>query len=191
MSIFFVSIGDHLHQLMPTISAATHMTVVCGISMIPTILLRTPALLSYLSMVGTLATIAVVASVVGAGVVEGDVFAGSATDTGQSHHINWNASGLPLGFGLVAYCFSGHAIVPSIYASMKEPRDFERMVSVTFAIVLICCCAVGFSGYYMFGDSVDDQVTLSLEQHSKAKTAMTALTWLMVLTGMTFGLAKW
>jgi Transmembrane amino acid transporter protein len=67
ISIFFVSMGDHLHTLIPAVSAATHMTIVSVVSMIPTILLRTPALLSYLSMVGTVATIAVVLTVVSAG----------------------------------------------------------------------------------------------------------------------------
>jgi Transmembrane amino acid transporter protein len=54
---------------------------------------------------------------------------------------------------------------------------------VTFAIVVACSLAVGTAGYSMFGDTVADQVTLSLAQHSQATTAMTALTWLMVLTG--------
>jgi solute carrier family 32 (vesicular inhibitory amino acid transporter) len=194
ISIFFVSMGDHLHQLIPSVSATTHMTIVSGISMIPTILLRTPALLSYLSMVGTVATIAVVVSVVSAGILEGDIVSESnkaspsivdaaAEAPPSSHHCVWDPRGLPLAFGLVVFCFSGHAIVPSIYTSMKEPQRFESMVTLTFSIVVTCCLAVGVAGYHMFGDSVEDQVTLSLEQTSKANTAMTALTWLMVLTG--------
>jgi solute carrier family 32 (vesicular inhibitory amino acid transporter) len=197
--------GDHLHTLIPAVSAATHMILVSLVSMVPTIFLRTPALLSYLSMVGTVATIAVVLTVVSAGLLEGDVVdhdaaasaAGLTTEptvmatdavltrssSSSQHHCNWDANGLPLAFGLVVFCFSGHAIVPNIYTSMQEPHRFDYMVSLTFAIVAVCSLAVGSAGYYMFGDTVADQVTLSLEQHSQATTAMTALTWLMVLTG--------
>jgi vesicular inhibitory amino acid transporter len=154
--------------------------------MIPTIVLRTPALLSYLSMIGTIATTAVCLSVVTSAFVEGDISQEVANTFGfaeESHHMLWNTTGLTMALGLIAYCFSGHAIVPSIYTSMKRPQDFETMVTVTYLIVLAACLCVGAGGYYMFGDTVLDQITLSLEQNSSADKAMQALTGLMVLTG--------
>lgn len=158
------------------------MITVAALSMIPTIILRTPALLSYLSMVGSVATAAVVLAVITSAVAWDS---SSAPPT----YTSIDANGLPLAFGLVAYCFSGHAIVPSIYTSMEKPQDFEKMVTMTFGIVVACSIAVGSAGYYMFGDTVDDQITLSLESHSKAVTAMKALTWLIALTGMWRGAA--
>jgi solute carrier family 32 (vesicular inhibitory amino acid transporter) len=185
--IFFVSMGAHLHQLFPTISSAHHTLVVAAASIIPTILLRTPTLLSYLSMVGTIATVCVVLSVMAAALVEGDISERVAVEEegiaeGPPYHTDWKTSGLTLAFGLVAYCFSGHAIVPAIYTSMQKPQDFEKMVTATFIVVTGCCLAVAVSGYYMFGSVVQDQVTLSLEQSSHAGGAMKALTWLMILT---------
>ena len=58
--IFFVTLGDHLHALFPSIPSERHMVFVAIVLTIPTALLRTPKLLSYLSMVGTIATVAVV-----------------------------------------------------------------------------------------------------------------------------------
>lgn len=163
------------------------MMTVAGASTIPTMLLTTPKLLSYLSMVGTIATIAVVLSVILSAVFEGDVSERVAQEEGiqdaMPYHTGWRTEGLMLSFGLVAYCFSGHAIVPSIYTSMARPQDFEKMVTITFIIVICCCFAVALSGYYMFGSVVDDQVTLSLEKSSEAGVAMKMLTWLMILTG--------
>ena len=133
IAIFFVSMGDHLHQLLPNITTTTHMILVAGISMIPTIVLRTPALLSYLSMVGTLATTAVVISVIVSAFVEGNM-AQSVVETEHlmvtpPYHSEWKSNGLTFAFGLVAYCFSGHAIIPSIYTSMEKPQEFDRMVT--------------------------------------------------------------
>jgi solute carrier family 32 (vesicular inhibitory amino acid transporter) len=186
IAIFFVSIGDHLHQLIPTISTTTHMIIVGCISMIPTIVLHTPALLSYLSMVGTFATTAVVLAVIASAFFEGNI---AEHVSEQEHlmltppyHVGWRSEGLTLAFGLVAYCFSGHAIIPSIYTSMEKPQEFDRMVTYTFVLVVCCCLAVAFSGYYIFGSTVQDQVTLSLERSSHAVTAMKALTWLMIMT---------
>ena len=91
---------------------------------------------------------------------------------------------MPISFGLIAYAFSGHAVVPSIYKSMKNTNEFEKMVNITFAGVTFSCLIVALSGYHMFGSTVDDQVTLSLQKSEPggASKAMTMLTWLMILT---------
>jgi len=98
------------------------------------------------------------------------------------YHSLFHTNGLATAFGLVAYCFSGHAIIPSIYSSMQKPQEFEKVVDFSFLVVMGCCLAVGLSGYSMFGNLVFDQVTISLEQNSSAALAMTILAYLMVLT---------
>jgi len=191
VSIFFVAIGDHLHALYPQLSVAGHSFIAATISLIPTIFLHNARLLSYFSMIGTFATIVVVMAVFFAAVIEGDISEEVAmeadnmddsSNNDEPTHIFFKPAALPIAFGLVAYCFSGHAIVPNIYNSMQEPQQFERMITVSFIIVIGSCCIVGASGYYMFGSSVLDQVTLSLEKHSSATFLMLILTWLMVLT---------
>jgi vesicular inhibitory amino acid transporter len=186
LCIFFVTLGDHLHTLFPSIPVAVHMTHVSFIMAIPTALLRTPKLLSYLSMVGTCATACVVLSVLGSAIYYGDVSEEIANQRGievEETHSLWKTSGLPIGFGLIAYTFSGHAIIPSIYTSMARPQDYEKMITYTFLAVTSCCLIVALSGYYMFGSSVDDQITLSLENFSGGgNIMMTTLTWLMILT---------
>merc|ERR1719464_550189 len=93
-------------------------------------------------------------------------------------HALWISEGLPIAFGLIAYTFSGHAIIPSIYNSMAKPQDYEKMIGYTFIVVTLCCLLVAVSGYYMFGDMVDDQVTLSLKQYSGDDNVfMKVLTW--------------
>ena len=184
--IFIVTIGDHMHTLFPSVPVKTYQIWVGVVSAIPILLLRTARLLSYLSAVGTFATVSVVFAVVLAFVFEGDITESVAAKTPNveppPYHAAWHTNGLPLAFGMVAYCFSGHAIVPSIYSSMQRPQDFEKVVNLTFIVVVISCLAVGLSGYWMFGSLVKDQVTISLEQNSSAALAMTILTYLMILT---------
>jgi vesicular inhibitory amino acid transporter len=68
---------------------------------------------------------------------------------------------------------------------MQKPHEFERMIDFTFSSVLLSCILVAISGYYMFGDDVEDQITISLEQQSEnAGFLMEALTWLMILTAI-------
>ena len=110
LSIFLVSLGNHLHVLYPSVSQSRHMTIVAGVLVIPSALLRTPKLLSYLSAVGTIATVVVVLSVVLSALV---MLVGDAGV--EKQYERSNVDGLPLALGIVAYCFSGHAIVPSIF----------------------------------------------------------------------------
>ena len=171
-----------MHALFPSVSTAKHMTIVAGILTVPSALLRTPKLLSYLSMVGTFATVAVVSSVVMSALYMFFTVGDSAGVEKEEYEL-YRSSGLPLAMGLVAYCFSGHAIVPSIYNSMQRPHEFERMIDLTYIVVLSACLLVAISGYYMFGNDVDDQITISLEkQAGDGDLAMDCLTWLMILT---------
>jgi len=186
LCIFLVTLGDHLHTLFPQIPTNRHQLYVSLVISVPTALLRTPRLLSYLSAVGTCATFCVVVAVFGSAVSRGDISEEVAEREGiseTSYHTLWRTSGLPVAFGLIAYTFSGHAIVPSIYVSMKHPKDFETMISYTFLGVTLSCLIVAASGYYMFGSTVDDQITLSLEKAGGSDNkSMEMLTWLMILT---------
>jgi vesicular inhibitory amino acid transporter len=68
---------------------------------------------------------------------------------------------------------------------MRRPQDFERMIDVTYTVVLVSCLLVAVSGYYMFGNDVEDQITVSLEKQSaNASIFMIGLTWLMILTAI-------
>ena len=57
------------------------------------------------------------------------------------------------------------------------------MIDLTYGVVLLSCLLVAISGYYMFGDDVDDQITISLEKTSEnGDVLMSIITWLMILT---------
>lgn len=37
-------------------------------------------------------------------------------------------AGLPVAIGLYGYCYSGHAIFPNIYTSMKKPNQYPSVL---------------------------------------------------------------
>jgi len=187
LSIFLVQLGDHLHMLLPAFTAAQHSCFMAAVLLIPTALLRTPRLLSYLSAVGTASTICLVLSIAAASVyvyVHPTVMASGppSFSTASFEH-------LPMALGLVAYAFSGHAIVPTVLSSLKHPkRDFRGVVDTAYVLVVGCCTLVAAAGYWMFGDEgTTDQVTLSLaaafqSAPNAARVFVQGLTALMVLT---------
>jgi vesicular inhibitory amino acid transporter len=147
LAVYFVSLGDHMHNLVPILSMRAHMIVMAFAVAAPTIILRTPTLLSYLSAVGTVATVFVVLSVCLVAITYGDMSEKVAFSTAEPppYHVIWRPTGMPIALGLVAYCFSGHALIPSIYVTMKDPRMYERMATATFVLVLVCSLLVAIS----------------------------------------------
>lgn len=39
--------------------------------------------------------------------------------------------GFPIALGLYGYCFSGHAVFPNIYSSLKNPDHYSSVVFTT------------------------------------------------------------
>lgn len=52
---------------------------------------------------------------------------------------------LPVTFGLSAFVFSGHAVFPSIYRSMKDRSQYPRMLDYTYVIVGLTGLCMGES----------------------------------------------
>ncbi|KAL2533312.1 Lysine histidine transporter 1 [Abeliophyllum distichum] len=72
--------------------------------------------------------------------------------------------------GDVAFAYAGHNVVLEIQATIpstpEKPSKGPMWKGVIFAyvIVAICYLPVAFVGYYIFGNSVDDNILLSLEK---------------------------
>lgn len=50
---------------------------------------------------------------------------------------------LPITFGLSAFVYSGHAVFPSIYRSMKDRSQYPRMLDTTYAVVGVAGALIG------------------------------------------------
>ncbi|GAA5974462.1 hypothetical protein JCM11641_003230 [Rhodosporidiobolus odoratus] len=68
----------------------------------------------------------------------------------------------PLSFGLFMSGFSGHAVVPSLYRDMKNPRHFPSMAAVAFSVAFVVTLIFGSLGYLMFGNDVSAEITRDL-----------------------------
>ncbi|KAK6116579.1 hypothetical protein DH2020_049685 [Rehmannia glutinosa] len=74
--------------------------------------------------------------------------------------------------GDIAFAYAGHNVVLEIQATIpstpEKPSKKPMWKGVVFAyiVVAICYFPVAFVGYYVFGNSVDDNVLLTLEKPS-------------------------
>jgi vesicular inhibitory amino acid transporter len=69
---------------------------------------------------------------------------------------------VPLSFGLIMAGFAGHAVFPTIYHDMEDPKEYKRMVNSTYLTVAAVYLTVAVTGYLMFGSATLQEITLNL-----------------------------
>ncbi|CAN1135186.1 Amino acid transporter AVT1E [Linum perenne] len=128
--------------------------IVTTLIVLPTVWLRDLSLLSYLSVGGVGASILLAGCLLWTGIADDVGFhsSGTALDLGN----------LPFAIGIFGYCFSGHAVFPNIYHSMREPSRFPSVLIVSFVFCWFMYTGVAICGFLLFGDTVKSQFTLSM-----------------------------
>ncbi|GMI46296.1 hypothetical protein TrCOL_g2768 [Triparma columacea] len=174
LSIFITAMADHLHGLHDDIDLSTWHFIVVGVLLPNIFIFDSPSSLSRLSAIGTTASLLIVFSVVLYPILY-DVDPPPIT-------AKTTVSGFSTSLGLAAYCFSGHAILPSIYSSLENKRTFPAVVASSYIVVLIAMAAVGGAGLLSFGSEVKDQVTLSMGAGRPDSYWIKALGGVMVVT---------
>ncbi|GLJ50693.1 hypothetical protein SUGI_1080040 [Cryptomeria japonica] len=166
---FLILEGDNLAQLFPkmamsiagkSLDAHQSFVLLAALIILPTVWLRNLSLLSYISAGGVVASVVVVLAVAWVGMFDG---------VGFHHHGNlWNLNGLPTVIGLYAFCYSGHAVFPNIYSSMKDRQQFSSVMILCFIVCTFLYGSIAVLGYLMFGNELLSQVTLNLPREKLA-----------------------
>ncbi|VVA94939.1 unnamed protein product [Arabis nemorensis] len=74
------------------------------------------------------------------------------------------------GIGTIAFAFAGHSVVLEIQATIPSTPEIPskkpmwKGVVVAYLIVIVCYLSVAISGFWAFGDLVEDDVLISLEK---------------------------
>ncbi|KAJ7531424.1 hypothetical protein O6H91_14G043500 [Diphasiastrum complanatum] len=180
---FLILEGDNLSSLFPgahlnvfgyQMDSPKFFTILAALLVLPTVWLRDLSRLSYLSAGGVIASIVIVLAVFWVGAIDGIGF--------HNHGRFADLANLPMSVGLFGFCYSGHAVFPDIYSSMKNPTQFNRVLQVSFVVCTIMYGGVGVLGYRMFGQETESQVTLNLP---KTFLASQIAIWTTVINPLT------
>ncbi|KAJ1284162.1 hypothetical protein BS78_03G183900 [Paspalum vaginatum] len=178
---FLVLEGDNLDKLFP--GAAVELAGGCRLQgkqlfialaaavVLPTTWLKNLGVLAYVSAAGIVASAVLTASLVWAGVAE-------AGFRGRSSTSVLNLAGVPTSLGLYFVCFTAHAVYPTIYSSMKNNRQFSRVLLVSSVLCSLNYGLTAVLGYMIYGDDVQSQVTLNLPSgklYTKLAVVMTVI----------------
>ena len=88
-----------------------------------------------------------------------------------SENLNYfNASAIPLFFGVAVFDFEGNGVVINLHASMKEPEKFNRVLVSTLTIYVVFLCVFSTIAYWSYGPNLEDMVTLNLPHDNLTST---------------------
>ncbi|GAA5849235.1 hypothetical protein JCM8547_006489 [Rhodosporidiobolus lusitaniae] len=150
--------ADSLASLYPKVGVAAFKFIAFGI-LLPTTFLPL-RLLSLTSLLGIFSSVVLLAVLISDGAIKPSA-PGSLRDVmPTSWTPRWGR--FPLSFGLFMSGFSGHAVVPSLYRDMKNPRLFGSMAAVAFTAAFVVSIIFAVLGYLMFGNGVSSEITRDL-----------------------------
>lgn len=153
-AMFLILMADHLHALFPAWTRDAFLLLSAAI-VLPTALTSHLSVLSLFSLVGMVSSLFLLLALVivgGGGTQPGSYVQPAATHTiGSVDHI-------PIALGLVMVGFAGHAVFPSLYASMRSPHHFPRVLDAVYVLVVAVYAGIAVLGYLMYGDGVDAEV---------------------------------
>lgn len=160
---FLILEGDNLYNLLPnmefqiggfTIGGRQGFVIIVSLVILPTVWLNNMSILSYISASGVLASIVLLCSIFWTGAFDGIGF----KETGTL--LNWN--GIPTAVSLYAFCYCAHPVFPTLYTSMRNRRQFSKVLVLCFFLCTVIYALMAILGYLMFGSRVLSQVTLNL-----------------------------
>ncbi|XP_020888591.1 LOW QUALITY PROTEIN: vacuolar amino acid transporter 1, partial [Arabidopsis lyrata subsp. lyrata] len=180
---YIIMMSDNLSRIFPNISlnivgvsldSSQIFAISATLIVLPTVWLRDLSLLSYLSAGGVFSSILLAFCLFWVGSFDGVGFhtGGQALDLAN----------LPVAIGIFGFGFSGHAVFPNIYSSMKDPSKFPLVLLTSFGFCVFFYIVVAICGYSMFGEAIQSQFTLNMpQQFTSSKIAV----WTAVITPMT------
>ncbi|KAJ1999823.1 hypothetical protein H4R26_004903, partial [Coemansia thaxteri] len=90
----------------------------------------------------------------------------SIASAGPAPFVNYNPARFPLLVGTAVYSFEGVTLVIPILDSLREKRDFGRVLTLAIMLCLGLFLCVGSLSYLTFGEKVEAVVLLNLPNQS-------------------------
>ncbi|XP_052184313.1 amino acid transporter AVT1I-like [Diospyros lotus] len=108
---------------------------------------------------GVLAYVALVGCVAWVGAADGVGF--------HENGVLWKWTGLPTAISMYAFCYGGHAVLPTLPNSMRERSQFPQVLCICFLVSTITYGSTVVIGYLMYGQDLMSQVTLNLPVNNR------------------------
>lgn len=94
----------------------------------------------------------------------------------------------PIGFGIIVFSYTAHAVFPSIEGSMAKPKQFNTMMNSSFLLAALVKGALGTFMVLTYGKGTAEVATVNLSGHFSFSYAASGLVVTNVLLAMPLGM---
>ncbi|KAI7890189.1 transmembrane amino acid transporter protein-domain-containing protein [Mucor mucedo] len=153
--LYMVLAGTNLNQLCEgTVAEIGHVPwtiILCAVVAIPFILVKTMKEVAWMSAFGALATIVVILIVLIMAAID-------RPNQINIHHdpVIWPM--FPIALSTISFSFGGNIIYSHVEASMKNPRDWTKVVTAGLSTCAAMYLIVAVAGYLVYGDKVENPI---------------------------------
>eukprot|EP00127_Corallochytrium_limacisporum_P002395 Clim_evm36s119 gene=Clim_evmTU36s119 len=167
--MFIILIADSLYALYDGLSPLQYVLIQMVV-LIPMTWTKRLSLMAYLSFLGLLSVAA----------LAGGLFIKAAEVNLAHHPANTTLGpqsfqGILACYGMILMQYGGHAIMPSLAASLKDFNHFPRVLNITYAFCVAIGLSVGVIGFAIYGQHTEKEITLNLLEDDE-KTTGTGVT---------------
>ncbi|KAI8991521.1 transmembrane amino acid transporter protein-domain-containing protein [Mycotypha africana] len=153
--LYMVLAGQNLNQLCKGTAGELGNTpwiiISCAIIAVPFVLVKTLKEVAWMSAFGALATVVVVLI----------CLVMSAIDKPNQVNIQHNAviwNMFPIALSTISFSFGGNVVYPHVEASMKNPRDWPKVVAGGLSTCAAMYLVTAISGYLIYGTTVKSPI---------------------------------
>ena len=87
----------------------------------------------------------------------------------------FNPQTFPIGFGIIVFSYTAHAVFPSIEGAMKKPTQFNSMMNYSFLLAAVVKACLGTFMVLRFGKNTGQVATVNLGGYPVFSRVSTAL----------------
>ncbi|KAK9765047.1 hypothetical protein K7432_006932 [Basidiobolus ranarum] len=179
--VYMILAGSNIESLVKPLGVTLtveHWIIICtALVFIPFVTFRNIREITILSFFGTFATIFAIIVVVVVSFMNLD----KAKELPERSHtfVNWGQ--IPLTLGSIGFSFGGNVVFPHVEATMKNPKAWNKVMSLSIATVAVLYLLIAASGYYVFGSEALAPIFQNLNPYNPATTVAVILITIHVL----------
>ncbi|CAO3690882.1 unnamed protein product [Rhizopus microsporus] len=171
--LYTVLAGSNFNQLCKgtagEIGHVPWIIICCFIVAVPFIIVKSMKEVAWMSAFGALATAIVVVIVLICAAID-------RKNQIDVHHdaVIWNM--FPIALSTISFSFGGNVIYPHVEASMKQPRDWPKVVASGLSTCAVLYLVTAVTGYLVYGDRVANPVYNSIPAGAAQMVAVVIIT---------------
>lgn len=131
-------------------------TAISACVALPALFIRRVSVIAWISMVSVFALMSSIITIIIYSITQ-------YKDMSIANIPPFDINTFPVGFGVIVFSYTAHAVFPGVEGSMKRPDQYPMMMNIAFLLAAIVKVAFGLLPVLRFGADTDQAITVNLK----------------------------